>query len=284
MGNRFFTKAIFIPHQIRVWSESFALFTVLFDSKKMKKFALAAMLFCLSSFSVAQSKKELQSQVIQLKVESQTLKMEIEALKNPAFQLTDKHKKASYSLGVLVGSNIKAQGGDSLSLDVIIAGVKDIFNNKPLLMPQQECSSTVQQYMQEAAMLKSEKAREEGQRFLTENKSKAGIITTVNGLQYQILSSGQGKTPTTSDQVTVHYTGKLLDGTVFDSSVQRGSPATFGVTQVIAGWTEALQLMHEGDKWVLFIPQNLAYGDRGAGAQIPPYATLVFEIELIKVN
>jgi FKBP-type peptidyl-prolyl cis-trans isomerase FklB len=95
---------------------------------------------------------------------------------------------------------------------------------------------------------------------------------------------GKGKTPTTNDQVTVHYTGKLLDGTEFDSSVRRGSPATFGVTQVIAGWTEALQLMREGDKWVLFIPENLGYGDRGAGSQIPPYATLVFEIELIKIN
>ena len=128
------------------------------------------------------------------------------------------------------------------------------------------------------------KAREEGERFLLENKAKAGVTTTASGLQYQVLTVGKGKTPTTNDQVTVHYTGKLLDGTEFDSSVRRGSPATFGVTQVIAGWTEALQLMHEGDKWVLFIPENLAYGDQGAGSQIPPYATLVFEIELIKIN
>jgi len=128
------------------------------------------------------------------------------------------------------------------------------------------------------------KAREEGERFLLENKTKPDVTTTASGLQYQVLTVGKGKTPTPNDQVTVHYTGKLLDGTEFDSSVRRGSPATFGVTQVIAGWTEALQLMREGDKWVLFIPENLAYGDRGAGSQIPPYATLVFEIELIKVN
>jgi FKBP-type peptidyl-prolyl cis-trans isomerase FklB len=250
----------------------------------MKNLALTSILIVVNSIAFAQSKKELQSQVNQLKVESQNLKKEMEGLKNPVLQLTDKHTKASYGLGVLVASNIKAQGGDSLSLDVIVAAIKDVFNNKTLLIQQQECSSIVQQYMQEASKLKSMKAREEGQRFLLENKTKPGVTTTASGLQYQVLTVGKGKTPTTNDQVTVHYTGKLLDGTEFDSSVRRGSPATFGVTQVIAGWTEALQLMREGDKWVLFIPENLAYGDRGAGSQIPPYATLVFEIELIKVN
>jgi FKBP-type peptidyl-prolyl cis-trans isomerase FklB len=250
----------------------------------MKNLALTSILIVVNSIAFAQSKKELQSQVNQLKVESQNLKKEMEGLKNPVLQLTDKHTKASYGLGVLVASNIKAQGGDSLSLDVIVAAIKDVFNNKTLLIQQQECSSIVQQYMQEASKLKSMKAREEGQRFLLENKTKPGVTTTASGLQYQVLTVGKGKKPTTNDQVTVHYTGKLLDGTEFDSSVRRGSPATFGVTQVIAGWTEALQLMREGDKWVLFIPENLAYGDRGAGSQIPPYATLVFEIELIKIN
>jgi FKBP-type peptidyl-prolyl cis-trans isomerase FklB len=250
----------------------------------MKNFALTTILIFVNSFTFAQSKKELQSQVLQLTEESKNLKKEVENLKKPVLQVTDKHTKASYGLGVLIASNIKAQGGDSLSLDVIVAAIKDVFNNKPLLMQQQECSSIVQQYMQEASMLKSMKAREEGERFLLENKTKAGVNTTATGLQYQVLTVGKGKTPTPNDQVTVHYTGKLLDGTEFDSSVRRGSPATFGVTQVIAGWTEALQLMHEGDKWVLFIPENLAYGDRGAGSQIPPYATLVFEIELIKIN
>lgn len=250
----------------------------------MKNLALTSILIVVNSIAFGQSKKELQSQVNQLKVESQNLKKEMEGLKNPVLQLTDKHTKASYGLGVLVASNIKAQGGDSLSLDVIVAAIKDVFNNKTLLIQQQECSSIVQQYMQEASKLKSMKAREESQRFLLENKTKPGVTTTASGLQYQVLTVGKGKTPTTNDQVTVHYTGKLLDGTEFDSSVRRGSPATFGVTQVIAGWTEALQLMREGDKWVLFIPENLAYGDRGAGSQIPPYATLVFEIELIKIN
>ncbi len=250
----------------------------------MKNFALTTILIVVNSLAFAQYKKELQSQVLQLTEESKNLKKEVENLKNPVLQLTDKHTKASYGLGVLVASNIRAQGGDSLSLDVIVGAIKDVFNNKPLLMQQPECSSIVQQYMQEASKLKSMKAREEGERFLLENKTKPDVTTTASGLQYQVLTVGKGKTPTTNDQVTVHYTGKLLDGTEFDSSVRRGSPATFGVTQVIAGWTEALQLMREGDKWVLFIPENLAYGDRGAGSQIPPYATLVFEIELIKVN
>ncbi|MFM7429873.1 MAG: FKBP-type peptidyl-prolyl cis-trans isomerase [Flammeovirgaceae bacterium] len=250
----------------------------------MKNFIATSILIVVNAFVFAQSKKELQSQVIQLKGETQNLKKEIEELKKPTIRLIDKHKKASYGLGVLIASNVKAQGGDSLSLDVMIAGIKDVFENKQLLMLQQECSNTVQQYMQEASMLKSIKAREEGKRFLAENKTKPGVITTASGLQYQVITAGQGKVPTTNDKVTVHYTGKLLDGTVFDSSVQRGSPATFGVTQVIAGWVEALQLMHEGDKWILFIPEEIGYGDRGNGPQIPPYSTLVFELELIKVN
>ena len=227
----------------------------------------------------------MQNEITRLKTETQTLSKEIVELKKPVdVQLTDKHKKASYGLGVLVASNLKSQGGDSLVLDVMIEGIKDVFSNKSLLMQQQECSNIVQQYMQAVATERSVKMRGEGQRFLDENKTKEGVKVTASGLQYKVITSGKGKMPITSDQVTVHYTGNLLDGTVFDSSVQRGSPAIFGVTQVIAGWIEALQLMHEGDKWILFIPDNLAYGERGKGAQIPPYTTLIFELELIKVN
>jgi FKBP-type peptidyl-prolyl cis-trans isomerase FklB len=254
----------------------------------MKKLVLTSTLIAISAISFAQSKKELQTEVAQLKTETLTLKKEIDELKKPIpvlpILLTDKHKKASYGLGVLVGSNLKMQGGDSLALDELIAGIKNVFKNEPLLMQQQECSSVVQQYMQEASAIKSTKARSEGQLFLTENKKKAGITTTTSGLQYQVIATGKGKAPVLTDKVTVHYTGKLLDGSVFDSSVQRGSPATFGVTQVISGWTEALQLMHEGDKWMLFIPDNIAYGEQGRPPQIPPFSVLVFELELIKVN
>ena len=250
----------------------------------MKKSIFCVALFAGSSL-FAQSKKDLQNEITRLKTETQTLSKEIVELKKPVeVQLTDKHKKASYGLGVLVASNLKSQGGDSLVLDVMIEGIKDVFSNKSLLMQQQECSNIVQQYMQAVATERSTKMRGEGLRFLDENKTKEGVKVTASGLQYKVITSGKGKMPITSDQVTVHYTGNLLDGTVFDSSVQRGSPAIFGVTQVIAGWIEALQLMHEGDKWILFIPDNLAYGERGKGAQIPPYTTLIFELELIKVN
>ena len=250
----------------------------------MKKSIFCVALFAGSSL-FAQSKKDLQNEITRLKTETQTLSQKIVELKKPVeVQLTNQHKKASYGLGVLVASNLKSQGGDSLVLDVMIEGIKDVFNNETLLMQQQECSNIVQQYMQAVATERSTKMRGEGLRFLAENKTKEGVMTTASGLQYKVITSGKGKMPIASDQVTVHYTGNLLDGTVFDSSVQRGAPATFGVTQVIAGWIEALQLMHEGDKWILFIPDNLAYGERGKGAQILPYATLIFELELIKVN
>ena len=249
------------------------------------KISIFCMALLISSTLFAQSKKELQNEVAQLKIEAQAFKKEIEELKKPVdVQLTDKHKKASYGLGVLVASNVKMQSGDSLSLEVLIEGIKDVFKNEPLLMQQQECSSTVQQYMQEAAELRSTKARAEGQYFLAENKTKEGVKTTASGLQYKVITSGTGKSPLATDKATVHYTGKLIDGTVFDSSVQRGTPSTFGLNEVIAGWTEALQLMHEGDKWLLFIPDNIGYGARGRSPQISPYSTLIFELELIKVN
>ncbi|HEY5823925.1 MAG TPA: FKBP-type peptidyl-prolyl cis-trans isomerase, partial [Cyclobacteriaceae bacterium] len=126
--------------------------------------------------------------------------------------------------------------------------------------------------------------KEGGVKFLNENKTKEGVKTTASGLQYKVITSGKGKMAKAESSVTVHYTGKLIDGTVFDSSVERGAPATFGVSQVIAGWTEAMQLMHEGDKWILYIPSELGYGERGAGGQIPPHSALIFEVELIKVD
>jgi FKBP-type peptidyl-prolyl cis-trans isomerase FklB len=232
----------------------------------------------MSTALYAQSKKELQAQV-------NTLKAEIEELKKPKdVALTDKHKKASYGLGVLVANNLKSQGGDSLDLESLTVGINDVFLNKTLKMDQQEAMMTVQPYMQAVMEKKSAKLREDSKVFLDENKTKEGVVTTASGLQYKVITSGKGKQAGPNDNVTVHYTGKLVDGTVFDSSVESNEPATFGVSEVIPGWTEALQLMREGDKWMLFIPHELAYGERGAGQQIPPYATLVFEVELLKVN
>jgi FKBP-type peptidyl-prolyl cis-trans isomerase len=241
-----------------------------------------AILACGNTF--AQSKKQLQAEATQLKSEIVRLKAEIEELKKPKeVALDNEHKKASYALGTLMGTNFKQQGADSLDVDALHAALKDVFSNQTTKMDQQEAMMTFQTYMQKAVDAKSAKARESNVKFLEENKAKPGIQTTASGLQYQVVKSGTGKKPAATSQVTVHYTGKLLDGTVFDTSTD-GEPATFGVTQVIPGWTEALQLMKEGDKWILYVPDELAYGERGAGGQIPPYSILVFEVELIKVN
>jgi FKBP-type peptidyl-prolyl cis-trans isomerase len=232
----------------------------------------------------AQSKKELKAENTKLKSEIASLKSEVEELKKPKeITLDNEHKKASYALGTLMATNFKSQGADSLDVDALHAALKDVLTNQNPKMDQQEAMTTFQGYMQKAVDAKSVKAREANTKFLEENKKKPGVQVTASGLQYQVLKAGTGKKPTANNQVTVHYTGKLLDGTVFDSSTD-GEPATFGVSQVIPGWTEALQLMKEGDKWLLFIPDELAYGERGAGGQIPPYSILVFEVELIKVQ
>jgi FKBP-type peptidyl-prolyl cis-trans isomerase FklB len=226
----------------------------------------------------AQSKKELQAEVAKLKAEIVELKKPKEVV------LTDEYSKVSYGLGVLMASGVKSQGADSLNLEMLGAAFSDVYKGNKLKLEKEEAMMVVQQYMQAKMEKKVAAMKGEGETFLATNKTKEGVITTSSGLQYKVVTTGKGKKPVANDQVTVHYTGKLLDGTVFDSSVERGEPATFGVNQVIPGWTEALQLMHEGDKWMLYIPSELAYGERGAGGQIPPYATLVFEVELIKVN
>jgi FKBP-type peptidyl-prolyl cis-trans isomerase FklB len=243
----------------------------------MRRIALFFAL-CASVTAAAQSKKELAAEVERLKSEITKLKTPKEA------NLSDPHQKASYGLGVLVATNLKTQGGDSLSVDALMIGIQDVFQKKTPKMDQQQCMMVVQEYMTAAATEKMKKSQAEGLSFLNENKTKEGVKVTASGLQYKVVSTGTGKSPAATDNVTVHYTGKLIDGTPFDSSIERGEPATFGVSDVIPGWTEALQLMHEGDKWLIFLPSELAYGERGAGDQIPPHAVLVFEVELIKVN
>lgn len=242
------------------------------------RITLAIVLFASSLSLFAQSKKELAAEVA-------SLKAQIEDLKKPKdVELTDTLKKVSYGLGTLVATNLKSQGGESLDLEAMKKGIEDVFLNKTLKLDQQASMSIVQAYMQQAMEKKNEKLKADGKAFLEENKKKEGVQTTASGLQYKVITQGKGKQPAATSNVTVHYTGKLIDGTVFDSSVERNEPATFAVNQVIPGWTEALQLMHEGDKWMLYIPYDLAYGERGAGGQIPPFAPLIFEVELIKVN
>ena len=228
--------------------------------------------------STAQSKAELETKI-------KSLQAELEQLKKPkTTELTDPVKRASYGLGVLVANNIRSQGADSINTDAFTSGLLDVFQNQLLKLDQQQCNTEVQQYMQVMSTKKAERMKSQGVRFLATNKTKPGVMSLPSGLQYEVITSGAGKSPVASDRVTVHYTGKLIDGYIFDSSVQRGQPATFALNQVIAGWTEASLLMKEGDKWLLYIPYELGYGDRGNGPKIPPYAALIFEVELIKVN
>jgi FKBP-type peptidyl-prolyl cis-trans isomerase len=233
----------------------------------------------ISISAFGQSKAELEAKIKSLQAELAQLK------KSKDVDLSNPVKRASYGMGVLIASNIKSQGADSINTEAFTAGVLDIFRNRTLKIDQQQCNAEVQQYMTGVSERKAKRLRAAGEKILEANKLKPNVKVTASGLQYEVLTNGTGKSPTSvTDRVTVHYTGKLIDGTIFDSSVQRGQPATFALNQVIAGWTEGLQLMKEGDKWTFYIPYNLGYGERGKGAQIPPYSTLIFDVELIKVN
>ena len=190
----------------------------------------------------------------------------------------------SYSLGVLLAQNLKSQGFGELHEPSFQAAFSAVMAGEQTLIDMNDANAFIQQHMQAQQEKQFEPAIAEGKNFLDENAKREGVMKTASGLQYEVLKAGDGPKPGTDDKVTVHYHGTLIDGTVFDSSVDRGQPATFGVGQVIAGWTEALQLMPQGSKWKLFIPSDLAYGTRGAGGKIGPYATLVFEVELLKIN
>ena len=199
--------------------------------------------------------------------------------------------KLSYALGMSMGHNFKGSGINELNVQDFANGVAAVYDGVQPEMTYEEAKQTVQEFftkMQEEMEAEAAKAGEAnkqiGEAFLSENAKREGIKVTESGLQYEVLTEGNGATPAASDKVEVHYTGKLIDGTVFDSSVERGVPAMFGVTQVIPGWVEALQLMKEGDKWRLYIPSDLAYGSQGAGGIIGPNSTLIFDVELLRVK
>jgi FKBP-type peptidyl-prolyl cis-trans isomerase len=189
----------------------------------------------------------------------------------------------SYALGVLMGGNLQ---GKEIELDeaTFAAAFGATVRGEDLLMNQEVANTLVQEYFQKLAEVESAEMKEEGIKFLADNSKRSEVKTTDTGLQYEVLQEGTGAQPLATDQVTVHYTGKLISGEVFDSSVERGQPATFGLNQVIPGWTEGLQLMKEGAKYRFYIPSELAYGDRGAGALIKPGSTLIFDVELIKIG
>jgi len=190
----------------------------------------------------------------------------------------------SYSLGVSISANIKAQGMDSISVDAFAKALKDSYEGDSTTISVDEANKHLQDYFGSLQAKKVSEAKKGGIDFLAANAKKEGITTLSSGLQYEVIIEGNGAKPSATSKVTTHYHGTTIDGKVFDSSVDRGQPAQFGVNQVIAGWTEALQLMATGSKWRLFIPSDLAYGERGAGADIPPHAALVFEVELISID
>ncbi len=199
--------------------------------------------------------------------------------------------KLSYALGLGIGQQLAQMGaGNDLNVDDFAQSIKDVLEGKELKVSHREAQQLVQEYfakkeekMNAERAEKGKAAKAEGEKYLLENAKKEGVITLPSGLQYQVLKEGNGKKPSAKDSVKCHYEGFLIDGTVFDSSVQRGEPAVFGLQQVIAGWTEGLQLMQEGAKYRFFIPYRLAYGEGGAGQMIPPFATLIFDVELIAV-
>lgn len=219
-------------------------------------------------------------------VTSMVASMAISSTAWSADEISSDIEKFSYAIGYQVGHGLKK---DNIAIDskAFATAIEDVLQGKQTRISIQEMQSAMNkmrdqlQAEKSAAMVKNQQA---GDKFLAANKNKEGVTTLPSGLQYKIIKSGSGKTPTAMDSVQVHYEGTLLDGTVFDSSYKRGAPVSLSVSGVIKGWQEALQLMKEGDKWQLFIPSELAYGSNGAGGKIGPYETLIFDVELIKIN
>lgn len=195
-----------------------------------------------------------------------------------------KMDKLSYSWGLAMGQQLRAMGVENLNIADFTDAVKAIFEGKEPALPMEEAQKIINEYLRELEAKATAQAKEVGAKFLEENAKNEGVKVTESGLQFVVEKEGTGIQPTAEDEVTVHYTGRLLDGTVFDSSVTRGEPATFPLNRVIPGWTEGVQLMKEGGKYTFFIPSELAYGAHGVPNAIPPHSTLIFEVELIKVN
>ena len=191
--------------------------------------------------------------------------------------------KFSYAIGLGIGQNLLSMGAQGINVEDFAQAIADVLNRNELAMSHNEAREIVNKYFMELEEKMNAENIEKGKAFLAENAKKEGVVTLPSGLQYQVITEGNGKKPSATDRVRCHYEGTLIDGTLFDSSIKRGQPAVFGVNQVIKGWVEALQLMSEGAKWRLFIPSELGYGAQQAGEMIPPHSTLIFEVELIEV-
>lgn len=249
----------------------------------MKKSIVVIATFLIGITTFAQKKKDLIAEVAQLKAKATEMQAQLnEIAKTKELNLQDSLQSFSYAFGTSIGSNLKTVGFDSLSYNAFSMALEDALRGEEK-MEVQDAQMLIKSTIQAKQKGLSKAQSAEGERFLADNGKRPEVVTTDSGLQYEILNKGDGAIATSTDKVKVHYTGTLIDGTVFDSSVRRGEPITFGVTQVIQGWTEALLLMPVGSKWKVFIPQNLAYGPRGSG-KIPPYAALIFEIELLGIE
>ena len=191
--------------------------------------------------------------------------------------------KFSYAIGLGIGQNLLSMGAQGINVEDFAQAIADVLNRKETAISHNEAREIVNKYFAELEEKMNAENIEKGKAFLAENAKKEGIVTLPSGLQYEVITEGNGKKPSATDRVKCHYEGTLIDGTLFDSSIKRGQPAVFGVNQVIRGWVEALQLMSEGSKWRLFILSELGYGAQQAGEMIPPHSTLIFEVELIEV-
>ncbi|MFC4213450.1 FKBP-type peptidyl-prolyl cis-trans isomerase [Pedobacter lithocola] len=240
----------------------------------MKKIFFAILISSIAISSSAQTKKPIAKKPIA------TAKPAIAPL-----ALKTALDSASYAFGTSIGSSLKTTGLSTMNYDVLLKGLKDAFTGNKLLLSQAQAQECISAIMASANKGKFAAQINESKTFLEQNKTRAGVKTTASGLQYEVLTAGTGAKPTSAtDSVLVHYKGSLLNGKQFDSSYDRGEPITFMLNQVIKGWTEGVQLMTAGSKYKFFVPYNLGYGERGYGPDIPPYSTLIFEIELLKVN
>ena len=248
-----------------------------------KSLVIVVLFFGLTSFG--QKKKDLIKEVAQLKAQAIEMEAELNAIaKANELDLKDSLQNFSYAFGTSIGNNLKTVGFDSISYSAFSSALEDAIKGEEKMSIQEAqklIKTTIQGKQEEIAKVQSK----EGELFLADNGKRPEVVTTESGLQYEILNKGDGAIPTSTDKVKVHYTGTLINGKVFDSSIARGEPTKFGVSQVISGWTEALLRMPVGSKWKVFIPQDLAYGPRGAGGgEIPPYAALIFEMELLAIG
>lgn len=242
-----------------------------------------ALLTGLSAF--AQKKKDLIKEVAKLKAEAAVMQKQINAIEeSKKLDLKDSIQNFSYAYGVNLGSNLKTIGVDSISYNAFAMALKDVLNGNEKVTVDY-AQSHVQNTMQKIIEVEDKVRDEKNTKFLEKNAKRSEVITTDSGLQYEVLTKGEGAIPMATDKVKVHYKGMLIDGKQFDSSIERGEPAVFGVSQVIKGWQEALQLMPIGSKYIVYIPQDLAYGDRGVGnGLIPAFSALIFEMELLGIE